>query len=147
MQLEVGKSYLIKTKKHAIDVLQIVQEPGRGTVALSAFYHIEDPKNQQMELYQVDGSYRLDRVPDDNWDVLEEYAKKKDGTLGSSFEGGLFDKDGQQIYPLVSAKALARIYGKGETIPVIQFSYSSVAIDGYVKLQVLPDAIVKELIK
>lgn len=76
--LEPGKSYFVGTgKTHAIDVLQIVEEPGWGTVALSAYYHVDEPHNRQFELYQLDGLYRADRTPDPAWDVVGERPKPK----------------------------------------------------------------------
>ena len=147
MQIEAGKSYLLKSGKHAIDCIQVVQEPGRGSVMLCSYYNISEPNNTQMELYQLDGFYRLDRVVDENWDVDKEYIKPKSGELSTSFEGAIFDKGGRQIYPFVNAKALARLYQKGETIPIIKFSFSKDNIEGFVKLDVFPDDIVNEIIK
>ena len=144
MELQVGKSYLVgKARVHAIDVLDIVEEPGRGTVALCRYYHTSEPHNTQFELYQLDGYYRLDRTPNENWDVVDEYRKPPTGSLTIDNPHGLFDKDGNEVYPLLSIKAQAYLRAKGITMPFIKFTYSRDGESGYQLLDVVSDEVIE----
>ena len=124
LKLETGKQYLTKSG-HIFTAMRLVEEPNTGTQMLGT---IEGPNGPQMELYDLDGSYRKDHPTD--WDIVKE------AEVDLSFEAGkidgLFDRNGRKVYPHVEVKA----HVQAKNVPVIQFSHSPEEIEGYVRYSV-----------
>lgn len=148
MEMIVGRSYYSGTAKtHAVDVLQVAQEPGRGTVALCSYYNVSEPRNTQMELFNLDGIYRFDRTPDPAWDISGEYVKPATGELLTGRQNSLFDRQGRPVHPMIHTRAMVLARAKLGEFPIVKFCYDKNVPTEYMALEVLSDAEVGALME